>query len=68
MSNRMLQNVVLSSQNKKGETIKIKVLTGPLNGKEFQANKVFEKENNIYYVEDSGVKTFFSEKDIIELK
>jgi len=68
---RALKDVVISSSKKSGKIVKIKVLVGPLNGKEFQAKKVEENLNgqvtNCYHVDDNGVNTYFLEKDIITL-
>jgi len=67
MHNVSFKDIVLPGKITKGESVKIRVLTGPLSGKEFKANKTIEKDDTFYHIEDSGTKTYFSQKDIIEI-
>lgn len=69
MHTNLMKDIVLSSQNKSGKAVKIKVLNGPLSGKEFQAKKVKETVDgvsiNCYHIVDNSVKTYFLEKDVL---
>ena len=68
MSSKLfLQDIILSKPNQKGKKVKIKILIGPLAGKEFEANKVQEKNVSCYHVNDDNIKTYFLQKDIIEI-
>jgi hypothetical protein len=67
MRNRFLENIVLSSSNKTGEKIKIKVITGLYKGEEFEAKKVKEHLVYCYHIEKDGIKTYLNQDDIIEI-
>lgn len=68
MHTNLMKGIVLSNKNKEGQNVRIKVLTGPLNGKEFQAKRVHEHLNeevvSCYHIEDNGTSTYFLEKDV----
>lgn len=69
MHTSLMKNIVLSSFNKEGQAVQIKVVNGPLIGKEFQAKKVQENisgeiVNCYHFTDGEGVKTYLQEKDV----
>ena len=68
MHTNMMKNIVLSSPDKEGVAVQIRVINGPLSGKELLAKKVQESANgvivNCYHVTDNNIKTYLLEKDI----
>jgi hypothetical protein len=68
--NAFLKDVVLPTNlSQTNENVKIRVITGPYSGQEFEAirNKktIAGKTVNFYHVECNGAKTYFLEKDVI---
>ena len=64
MGNRLMQNVVLPSTSKSSENVRIKVLVGPLAGKEYTAQKI-KGDVNTYSIEQTGIKTYLAEQDVV---
>lgn len=66
-----LDNLIVPNQKTKGKKVRVKILIGPLENLEIEAKKITEEVNgnsvNLYYVEKDGIKTFFTQKDVIEL-
>lgn len=69
MHTNLMKGIVLSSKNKDGQIVRIKVLTGPLSGKEFPAKRVHEHVDeevvSCYHIIDSDTTAYFLEKDVL---
>jgi hypothetical protein len=68
---RNSRQIVMSSDQKDGTIVKIKVIVGPFRGQEFEAKKVLEQSNGqdiyCYHITKDNLKTYFVKKDITEI-
>jgi hypothetical protein len=70
MLNKVLSNItIVNSKSGEGKQVKIKVISGidSFVGKEFLAKKIIKDEITSYHVVDNNIKTYFLEKDVVEI-
>jgi hypothetical protein len=70
MLNKVLSNItIVNSKSGEGKQVKIKVISGidSFVGKDFLAQKIIKNEIASYHVVDNNIKTYFLEKDVVEI-